>query len=132
MPEAVQFCIGLENKPGVLAKLCAAVRQAQVKIDALFVSDDEDFCWVNMVATPPENARRMLTDGGYNFFTESVLVVRVKHPGELEALAARMAQAGVNINNVYGSCADGSPSTLVLNVNDMPKATEIADAAKSV
>lgn len=132
MPEAVQFCIGLENKPGVLAKLCAAIRRAHVKIDALFVSDDEDFCWVNMVANPPEAAREMLTDGGYNFFTETVLVVRVKNPGELEAIATRLAEAGVNINNVYGSCMEGSPSTLVLNVSDIQQASEIVDTATSV
>ena len=46
MSQATQFCVGLENKPGVLASLCAAIQRADVKIAALFVSDDEDFCWV--------------------------------------------------------------------------------------
>jgi hypothetical protein len=132
VPEAVQFCIGLENKPGVLAKLCSAIRRAGVKIDALFVSDDEDFCWVNMVASPADGARDMLTTEGYNFFTETVLVVCVKHPGELETIASRLAGAGVNINNVYGSCADGSPSTLVLNVSDLSKAAEIVETTTPV
>ena len=132
MPEGVQFCIGLENKPGVLARLCSAIRRANVKIDALFVSDDEDYCWVNMVASPADGARDMLTAEGYNFFTETVLVVRVSQPGELESIASRLAGAGVNINNVYGSCMDGSPSTLVLNVNDLSKAAEIIDTTTPV
>lgn len=125
MPESTQFCIGLENKPGVLAKLCAAICQAQIKVEALFVSDDEDFCWVNMVSSPVEATRHMLAEGGYNFFTEKVLVVRVDGAEALEAIASNLAEGGVNINNIYGSCAEGAASTLVMNVSDLPKALTI-------
>jgi len=119
MTEATQFCVALENKPGTLAALCGVLRQADVDVQALFVSNDDEFCWVNMVIPATEVTERLLCEGGYHFFTERVLTVRTKNrPGALEAVAARLSENDVNINYVYGSSMDASEFTLVLNVSD--------------
>ena len=119
MPEATQFCIGLENKPGVLAGICATLSRAGVNIDALYVSGDEDCCWVNFVASPVAAAQRVLSAENHNFFTEQVVVVQVDDkPGELQHVSESFAEAGVNINYVYGSCTSGK-CTLVFNVDDI-------------
>ena len=70
MNEATQFCVGLEHKPGSLAGLCKTLRSAGVNIDALCISDDDECCWVNMVASPAEAVDRVLGGTGYRFFTE--------------------------------------------------------------
>ena len=131
MTEATQFCVALENKPGTLAALCHVLRRADVDVQALFVSNDEEFCWVNMVAVPTAAVERMLCDGGYHYFTEKVLTVRTQNrPGALEAVAGRLAEKGVNINYVYGSSMDASEFTLVLNVNDHEAAAETLGAGR--
>ena len=80
-----QFCVGLENKPGMLAGLCGALRQAEVNIEAIFVSDDEESCWVNFLADRADAAERTLKERGYNFFSERVLrLVAPDGPGELD------------------------------------------------
>jgi hypothetical protein len=64
-------------------------------------------------------ARRALEAKGYNFFTERVLVCRLKdQPGELKRLSSQLADAGININYVYGAC------TVVLYVDDLPRTVE--------
>jgi hypothetical protein len=119
MSKVTQFCVGLPDQPGVLADLCGALRTADVNINALFVSDDPDCCWVNMIVQPVDAARRVLQEGRYNFFTEQVLAMKLaNHPGELERVAKKLAAAHVNINYVYGSCADSGGFTLVINVSD--------------
>ncbi len=128
MAEATQFCIGLENKLGMLGTLCQKLRAAEINIDALFVSRDEDCCWVNFVASPIDRARETLAEHGYNFYTEQVLVFEIKDkPGELERISTALADANVNIIYVYGSCT-GDVCTLVLNVDDLARAAEIVGA----
>jgi hypothetical protein len=63
--------------------------------------------------------RRAHEAKGYNFFTERVLVCRLKdQPGELKRLSSKLADAGININYVYGAC------TVVLHVDDLPRTVE--------
>lgn len=124
MIESEQFCIGLENKPGMLAALCGGLQDAGVNIEAVFVSDEDNLCWVNLVASPVEAAGRALQEKGYNYFTERVLVCRLDDkPGELKRVSSDLAEAGININYVYGGCAGGA-CTVVLHVDDLPRAVE--------
>lgn len=123
MTEKTQFCIGLDNKPGQLAKLCTVFREADVNVEALCVSDDSDGVWVNVVATPEEVAERVLGDNDYRYLTEKVVTMQVgNQPGELGRVAAKLAEADVNINYVYGAGTGGHPCNLVLNVDDAGQA----------
>lgn len=123
MNEATQFCIGLEDKPGVLAALCAALREGGVNIEAIFVTEDPDCCWVNVILDTVSDADRVLSEHGYNFFTEPVLTIGLHdRPGELECVANKLSEAEVNINYVYGSSTKDAEFYLVLNVSDVPRA----------
>ncbi len=125
MNETTQFCVGLEHKPGSLAELCKTLSSSGINIDALCVSDDENCCWVNMVATPAEKVGRVLGGAGYRFLTESVLTFQIDNtPGKLEYIATKLGEADVNINYVYGGGVGGSSSVLVLSVTDCAKAVE--------
>ncbi len=130
MARATQFCVGLDNKPGTLAGLCGALKRGKVNIVAISVSDSADCCWVRLVASPVAAARAALTKGRFNFCMQRVLVLRVAHrPGVMQGIAAKLAKAGVNINYVYGSNAEGPSSTLVLSTGNLDRA---AKALKSV
>ena len=124
MAKVTEFCIGLDNKPGTLAKLCGALRRAKVNIDAVSVSENAECCWVRMVASPAAAAKKTLAKRRYHFCVQPVLTLQAHNrPGELERVASRLAKAGVNINYVYGSNAKGVPSTLVMSVSDLKRAT---------
>ena len=126
MAQATQFCVGMEDKPGSLAKLCASLRQANVNIEALYATNDADGCWVNMIATPEADAETALADGGYHFFREKVFTLHgASQPGELERIATTLADAGVNINYVYGAGTADSGFMAVLNVSDLERAEKL-------
>lgn len=132
MNEITQFCIGLQDEPGLLAKLCGTLRAGKVNIRALFVSDDPDCCWVNLVVDDEAVADRVLRNGGYNFFTERVLSIGLKdRPGELERVAQQLAEAEVNINYVYGSSPASTEFNLILNVSDVERARQVLDESKT-
>ncbi len=123
MMEVTQFCVGLEHKPGMLAKLCEALRRANVNIDALCVSDDKDCCWVNLVASPTEAADRVLAEGGFRYLTEKVLALEIDNkPGALEQVASTLAKARISIHYLSGAGTHGSPCMLVFNVDALDRA----------
>lgn len=125
MAKATEFCVGLDNKPGTLAKLCGTLKRAKVNIDAISVADNAQCCWVRMLASPAAPAKTALTKGRFHFCTQRVLTLRAANqPGELERIATKLAKAGVNINYVYGSNAPAPSSTLVLSVSDLDRAAK--------
>ena len=124
MAKVTQFCIGLDNQPGVLAKLCGVLKRAKANIDAISVVDNSDCAWVRIVANPAPAAKDALTKAKYDFCTNKVLSLSVGNaPGELEAISTKLAKAGVNIHYVYGT--GGAPkATLVLGVSDVDAAAK--------
>ena len=125
MSRATQFGVGLDNKPGTLAKLCGTLRRAKVNIEAISVSGDLECCWVRLIAAPVAAAKAAMTKAGYHLTTQRVLTMRVPpQRGELERIAGQLGRAGVNIDYVYGSTAEG-PGTLVLCVSDLDRAAKV-------
>jgi len=125
MAKATQFCIGLDNRPGMLAKLCATLKRAKVNIEAISVADSCDCCWVRLVASPSATAKKALTKARYNFCTQRVLIAKVENqPGALGTISEKLAKAGVNINYVYASTAKGDTATLVMGVDNLDRAVK--------
>jgi len=125
MAKATQFCIGLDNKPGTLAKLCGTLKRAKVNIGAISVADSADCAWVRLVVSPAAAAKAALSKGQFNFCTQRVLTVKVPNrPGELERVATKLAKARVNVNYVYGGSGNGPSSMLVFSVSDLDRASK--------
>jgi len=125
MAKTTQFCVGLDNKPGVLAKLCGVLKRAKVNIQAISVADNAECCWVRLVASPSAKAKAALGKGKYHFSTQRVLTVQAANkPGELERITGKLARARVNINYVYGSTGDGTKTMLVFGASNLARAAK--------
>jgi len=124
MPRATQLTVCLENKPGQLAKLSAALKRAKVNILAVTVVDNTDAGVIRLVADSSAKAKQALQRAGMNPMQQAVLAVSMPNePGALQGVAAKLAAAGVNINYVYGSVAKkASEGMIVLGVDDLKKA----------
>ena len=124
MPRATQLTVCLENKPGQLAKLSAALKRAKVNILAVTVVDNTDTGVIRLVADSSAKAKQALKRAGMNPMQQAVLAVSMPNePGALQEVAAKLAAAGVNINYAYGSVAKkASEGMIVLGVDDLKKA----------
>lgn len=124
MARATQLTVCLENKPGQLAKLSGALRRAKLNILAITVVDNTDSGVVRLVADSSAKARQALKRAGMNPTQQAVVAVSMPNePGALQAVAAKLAAAGVNINYAYGSVAKkASEGMIVLGVDDLKKA----------
>lgn len=126
MPVVRQLSVFLENKPGVLARLCHTFAAQGINLQGICVSDTVDHAVVRLITSDPLKARSVLESTGVLVVETDVLALRLPdRPGELGKLAARLAKAKVNIEYAYGTVQNSS-ALLVLRVSDIKKAVKIA------
>ena len=128
------FKITLEDRPGTLAELSAALGEAGVNIEGVCgfareVKGGEDREFVTHVthilvddATP---AKKALKAAGIKIEEEKEpLVIDMKdRPGELAIMARKLADEGVNIDYFYTA----TRTRMVLGVSDVQKACKLLD-----
>jgi hypothetical protein len=100
---AVDLVIDVENTPGALAEVAAAISDAGVNIAAATFVGDADHAELHILVPHAEAARHMLAISHVAVTRErEVVVVDVEdRPGVLADLARRVARAGVNLDLVY-------------------------------
>jgi hypothetical protein len=101
---AVDLVIDIENTPGALAKVAAAVSDAGVNIAAATCVGPAERAELHILVKHAEPVRHALAiSHGVSISRErEVVVVEVQdRPGVLADLAGRIARAGVNLDLVY-------------------------------
>ena len=121
-----QLAVFLSNRPGTLARVCAAIAEAGINVHALTISDTVDHSVVRMVVSDPTKALMLLGDSGVLALENEVLVIdAANEPGVLSKLAERLAEARINIEYAYMATSAKSPQGLiVLRPSDVQKACE--------
>lgn len=127
MPEATQFTLLLENRPGTLAEVCSELAAKAVNIQAIMTSDVRGWGAVRVVVNHPEAARKVFETIGVKFTEEEVLAVRLSdRPGALGRITRKLAEHEINIDYTYGSIEKGSPKALVImGVSDLKRAAKL-------
>jgi hypothetical protein len=119
--------IELEDRPGALAEMGRALGEAGVSIEGggMWVVDGRGIA--HFLVHEGAAARAALQRAGIAVLAvRPVLVLRLDQdvPGQLGALTARMAEAGVNIEVQYSDHA----GQLILVVDDPQKGRSVAEA----
>ena len=92
----------LENKPGRLAKICAALEHERVNIQALSVMDTTDRSVLRLVTDDLEPTRKALTAVGTECEIREVLAVEIDNrPGALARVLEALAAENINIEYAY-------------------------------
>src|SRR6202048_4291435 len=125
MPTSKEFTIRLEDRPGTLGKLCQALAEQSVNILAFHSCPiEKGRSTVRLVLDNPAVAKSILDRQKTDYTETEVAKVTLSHrPGELARAAARLGEAGINID--YGYCGvDPSTNATMLLVGG-------ADAGKA-
>jgi hypothetical protein len=119
-----QITIFLENRPGMLADLCAHLSDLRVNIRAMAVLENTESGSVRLVADDPEAAKAALAEAGVAFTTDQCLALEMPNtPGGFAAMARTLAVAGINIDYIYASVQRGTPTALgIFHVSDPERA----------
>ena len=101
---AVDLVIDIENTPGALAEVAAAISDAGVNVAAATCLGPEDRAELHILVKHAEAARHALavSHGVAVTREREVVVVEVEdRPGVLADLTRKIAKAGVNLDLVY-------------------------------
>jgi len=123
----------LENKPGRLAKICSALAQEKVDLQAISVMETAAGSSVlRLVASDVEAARRILTALGTESTVAEVLAVQVDNrTGALAGVLEKLAAENINIEYAYiSSSANQGKALAILHTTNVKRAQQVLrDAA---
>jgi len=121
---ATQLAVFLANRPGALARVCEALAQAEINIQALATSDTVDHSVVRMVVSDPTKALMLLGEAGVLALESDVLTIETENkPGVLATIAERLAKAEVNIEYAYlAGGPKAAEGLIILRPSDVEKA----------
>jgi hypothetical protein len=119
-----QITVFLENRPGILADLCAHLSDHRVNIRAIAVLDNTDTGAVRLVVDDPESAKETLTAAGVAYSTVRCLAMEMPNdPGSFANIARTLALAGINIHYIYASALSDTGTALgIFRVSDIERA----------
>ncbi|MCB9380571.1 MAG: ACT domain-containing protein [Ilumatobacteraceae bacterium] len=101
---SVDIVIEVDNKPGVLASIAAAVSDAGVNLAAATCIGKGDTAELHILVPHAEPVLHALaiTHADFHIRAHEVVVVDVHdRPGELADLARKIAEAHVNVDTIY-------------------------------
>src|SRR5215203_1181770 len=115
---AVDLVIEIENAPGALARVAAAISDAGVNIAAATCVGPGERAELHILVPHAEAAKHALAISHVAVTRErEVVVVDVEdRPGVLSDLTRRIAQAGVNLDLVYVA----TRNRIVFGADDLP------------
>lgn len=100
---ATDLLIEVENQPGALARVAAAISDAGVNISAATCTRPAETAAMHILVKHAEAAKHALATTGVTVTSErEVVVVDVEdRPGVLADMARKVAEAGINLDLLY-------------------------------
>jgi hypothetical protein len=122
-----QLTVFIQNRPGILADLCAHLSERGVNIRAMSTLDNSDTGCVRIVVDETELAREVLLEAEVPFVVTEVLSLEMpNHPGGFAGMARILFLAGINIEYIYASsCPDSSKAVGIFAVDDLERAVQL-------
>ncbi|MBI1825908.1 MAG: ACT domain-containing protein [Planctomycetes bacterium] len=122
-----QISAFLANKPGVVARLCAALAERDVNIQAMTVMDTVDIGTMRMVVDKMDVAREALNSAGAAYVEVPVIAIPIPNEeGGFARIAGILAAANINIEYFYATSVPGTDYSLgIFRVSDHQAALEL-------
>ncbi len=124
MARAKQISAWIEDRPGLLGPVAAALGEKGVSIRAFMAAVMDGRGFVRVVVDKPAAAKRIFAAHGWRTTEDEVVEVTVPdRPGALGEVADRLGAAGVNVDYAYvGTAGTARKVNLYLSVPDVKAA----------
>src|SRR5262245_41262367 len=122
------FTIHLTHRPGELARVAHALARPGVNLNSLAAVTLRNQGLVRLIPDDVDAARNALNEAHVRF-EESELVTTLleNRAGELEDVAAKLANAGINLHAAYVVGLDGDLVELAIAADDPKKAKKVLE-----
>ncbi|MBP3731275.1 MAG: ACT domain-containing protein [Mailhella sp.] len=122
-----QISVFVQNRAGQLGDVTRALRDAQVNIRAMSLSDTTDFGVLRLMVDNAVRAQSALQAAGFTAGTTPVIAAELPdRPGGLDGVLALLAGKGINVEYLYGyTQRSSSEATLVFRFDRMDEAENL-------
>jgi hypothetical protein len=125
-----QLAIFLDNRPGMLSRVCEALSAAKINIYAISTSDTVDHSVIRMVVSDTAKAMRVFEEHGTLVVDDDVLMLEGDNKsGSLARLAQRLADARINIEYCYcATSPNAKKGLMIMRVSNPQKALKVLNS----
>ena len=114
-----------EDKVGKLQEIANAVKAQGVNIRAVSAWGTEGKAYFRLVTSNNEQAKTALQSQGTIEEKEVIIADMPDEPGQLEAFAAKMKSACINLTHIYGTTSEpGTPVIIIFSFNNNDKSLD--------
>jgi hypothetical protein len=125
-----QLAIFLDNRPGMLARVCDALSEAKINIYAVTTSDTVDHSVIRMVVNDPRKAIEVFEEHGTLVVEDDVVMLEGDNKsGSLARIAHKLADAGINIEYCYSATSPNvKKGLMILRTSNAQKALKVLNS----
>ncbi len=121
-----QLSFGMKDKAGLLADVTDTLTGAKVNITSICAYGMEGKAYFMLLTESNAKAKKALANLGVKIEEEDVFAVDMPNkPGELQKVAKKIADAGININYLYGTTSAAKSSICIFSSSDDKKALKV-------
>jgi len=121
-----QLSFSMPDKVGLLSEISTAIAKAKVNIVGGCAYGMEGKAYFMMITDSNAKAKKTLAPLGVEFTEDDVISVEMPNKvGELQKVAKKIADAGINIHFMYGTAGAGKSSICVFKTADDKKAIKV-------
>ena len=122
------FAIHLTHRPGELARVAHALSRKGVNLKSVAAMTVGNQGVLRLIADDVDSARSALKEGNIPFEEHEVVTVLLENKaGELAGVAAKLANAGLNVHALYVIGLEGDLVELAFAVDDAKKAKKVLE-----
>ena len=116
----------MPNKVGLLSEVTTAIAGAKVNITAICAYGMGNTATFMLTSNNNVKAKKALAPLGVVIEERDVVEIEVPDkPGELQKIAKKIAEAGIDIEYMYATASSGKAETCIFMTADNPKAIKI-------
>ena len=122
-----QIIITVNNEVGALSEVTGILAEASINLFAICAYDVENKGVIMFVEQDNKTAAQLLRAKNYDVREEEIILLTLDNkPGALQAVAGRIADAGIDMTLLYGSADKKSKTTRVVIISEDNQAALMA------
>lgn len=122
-----QISVFVENKKGRLAEITNVLKESEVDIRAVSISDTKEFGILRLIVNDPDKAEKALKEAGFTVTITKVIVIALEdNPGGLNSALNVFVDADISVDYMYAYISHTTRKAhVIMKVNDNEKAIQV-------
>jgi hypothetical protein len=117
--KAKQFSFSLPSKIGLLSEVSSFVTAAKINIEAICAYEMNEQGFFMLMTDNHTKTKKILSHMGADVRVDDIITVEMPNKvGELQKVAKKISDAGIDINYIYGSPMKGKMTLVLKTAND--------------